>query len=103
MDPHTHHRLGSKNTRHDPSAQGDWSGRKVRAAHHPDPPQRFALDYLLGPGQPDWTDAYHQDLGALALATFRHFRPRTDPIPTFTDNELRSLPPTLTVVLELRP
>ena len=41
----------------------------------------------------------YQDLGALALATFRHFRPRTDPIPTFTDNELRSLPPTLTVVL----
>ena len=61
--------------------------------------RRLALDYLLGPGQPDWTDAYHQDLGALALVTFRHFRPRTDPIPTFTDNELRSLPPTLTVVL----
>jgi pimeloyl-ACP methyl ester carboxylesterase len=61
--------------------------------------RRLALDYLLGPDQPDWTDAYHQDLGALALATFRHFRPRTDPIPTFIDDELRSLPPALTVVL----
>ncbi|MDT0353935.1 alpha/beta fold hydrolase [Pseudonocardia charpentierae] len=61
--------------------------------------RRRALSYLLGPGRPAWTDAFHQDLGALALATFRHFRPRTDPIPTFTDDELRSLPPALTVVL----
>lgn len=64
-----------------------------------DPGRRQALNYLLGPHRPAWTDPYHQDLGALALATFRHFRPRTDPIPTFTDDELRTLPPDLTVVL----
>jgi pimeloyl-ACP methyl ester carboxylesterase len=61
--------------------------------------RRRALDYLLGPGQSAWTDPFHKDLGTLATATFRHFRPRTDPIPAFTDDELRSLPSALTVVL----
>ncbi len=61
--------------------------------------RRRALHHLLGPGHPVRTDALHRDLGALALTTFRHFRPRTDQIPTSTDHELRSLPRALTVVL----
>lgn len=61
--------------------------------------RRQALAYLLGPRQPAWRDPFHQDLGALALETFQHFRPRTDPLPIFTDDELRTLPSALTVVL----
>jgi pimeloyl-ACP methyl ester carboxylesterase len=61
--------------------------------------RRQALAYLLGPGRPDWTDAFHHDLGELALLTFRHFRPRTDPIPTFTDGQLSTLRRAPTVVL----
>jgi pimeloyl-ACP methyl ester carboxylesterase len=61
--------------------------------------RRQALNYLLGPQRPAWTDTFHRDLGELALATFKHFRPRTDPIPTLSDDHLRSLPPRLTVVL----
>lgn len=64
-----------------------------------EPGRRAALHRLLGPGQPAWDDAFHTDLGALALTTFRHFRPRTDPIPVATDRELRLLPGLLTVVL----
>lgn len=64
--------------------------------------RRRALGHLLGPGRPPWSDAFHQDLGELALATFRHFRPRTDDIPVFTDEDLRSLPAALTVVLGAR-
>ena len=66
---------------------GDWGRRQ-------------ALTLLLGPRQPAWTtDSFQEALGALALATFRHFRPRTDHLPTFSDSELQALPPTLTVVL----
>lgn len=61
--------------------------------------RRRALTYLLGPRPPAWSDPFHRDLGALALATFKQFRPRTDPLPTFSDADLRSLPPRLTVVL----
>ena len=61
--------------------------------------RRRALAYLLGPNAPAWSSPFHEDLGALALATFRHFKPRTDAIPTFSDEALRRLPQALTVVL----
>lgn len=64
--------------------------------------RRRALRHLLGPGRPEWTGPLHRDLEALALTTLRHFRPRTDPIPVLTDDELRALPPALTVVLGAR-
>jgi pimeloyl-ACP methyl ester carboxylesterase len=64
--------------------------------------RRRALTHLLGPGHQPADDSFHRDLGNLALTTFRHFRPRTDPIPHCTDDELRTLPRELTVVLGAR-
>jgi pimeloyl-ACP methyl ester carboxylesterase len=60
--------------------------------------RRRALGLLLGPNPPAWSDEFHRALGALALRTFRHFKPRTDALPQFDDDRVRSLPPDLTAV-----
>lgn len=64
--------------------------------------RRRALAYLLGPNAPSWSSPFHEDLGTLALATFRHFKPRTDAIPEFSDETLSRLPQALTVVFGAR-
>lgn len=60
--------------------------------------RRRALALLLGPGTSARPDPVHQALESLALLTFRHFRPRTDPLATFSDEQLRNLPRHLTAV-----
>jgi pimeloyl-ACP methyl ester carboxylesterase len=52
---------------------------------------------VTGPPTPD-----EQALVELALVTFRHFRPRLDPIPTFTDAQLASLAVPVLAVLGAR-
>lgn len=60
--------------------------------------RRRALAHLLGPAAAAWDDEFHRALGALALLTFRHFRPRTDSIPVLSDERLQRLPTRLTAV-----
>ena len=49
---------------------------------------RRTMRLALGPGA---RDVAGDEVGALALLISRHFRPRTEPIPTFSDDALRSL------------
>jgi pimeloyl-ACP methyl ester carboxylesterase len=49
---------------------------------------RQTMRLALGPGA---RDVAGDEVGALALLIFKHFRPRTEPIPTFSDDALRSL------------
>jgi pimeloyl-ACP methyl ester carboxylesterase len=49
---------------------------------------RQAMRLALGPGA---RDVAGDEVGALALLIFKHFRPRTEPIPPFSDDALRSL------------
>lgn len=66
-----------------------------------DPGRRHALAVLLGPGAPASSD-FHRALASLALLTSRHFRPRTDPIATFSDEQLVRLPGAVTAVFGAR-
>jgi pimeloyl-ACP methyl ester carboxylesterase len=57
---------------------------------------RRAMRLVLGPGA---RGVAGDEVGALALLIARHFRPRTEPIPIFSDDALRELTVPLTAVV----
>jgi pimeloyl-ACP methyl ester carboxylesterase len=67
---------------------------RARRRDHRWPPTRTPSGWTtssLGSGAPSAGDVIGDDVGAFALLIALHFRPRTEPVPTFSGDALRQL------------